>query len=49
MLTHRQHLSSQEVKDLARLSVKNVLGLVRGFLSAQNLSAVGYRMLLLRQ
>lgn len=34
--------SSQEVKDLARLSVKNVLGLVRDSF-AQNLSVVGYR------
>ncbi len=34
--------SGQEVKDLARLSVKNVLGLVRDSF-AQNLSVVGYR------
>ena len=34
--------ASQEVKDLARLSVKNVLGLVRDSF-AQNLSVVGYR------
>lgn len=34
--------SGQEVKDLAKLSVKNVLGLVRDSF-AQNLSVVGYR------
>lgn len=34
--------ASQEVKDLARLSVKNVLSLVRDSFS-QNLSVVGYR------
>lgn len=34
--------AGQEVKDLARLSVKNVLGLVRDSF-AQNLSVVGYR------
>lgn len=34
--------SSQEVRDLAKLSVKNVLGLVRDAF-AQNLSVVGYR------
>lgn len=34
--------ASREVKDLARLSVKNVLGLVRDSFS-QNLSVVGYR------
>lgn len=34
--------ASQEVRDLAKLSVKNVLGLVRDSF-AQNLSVVGYR------
>lgn len=40
--------AEQEVKDLARLSIKNVLGLVRDSF-VQNLSVVGYRNALARE